>query len=356
MNLNALKLAAIAFSAVALSGCTLTSSSSTAVKYDGGVWRSADAGGIFAQANDILTTKGKVATLANQNINKMAIDPQDDKTVYLAAEGNGVFVSTDAGVSWQAFGNLGKTSATELGVDPKDKCVVYAVIGNKLYKTENCGRDFTNVYYHQKAGITLTALAVDTKVSKVVYLGTSDGEILKSLDGGITWTTVNRVSGDKVIDIIVDPFESRIVYAGTAKSGLLKSVDSGMSWNDLGPGLKTYIGSSQYRQLIYDYSTANSLMLISKFGILRTFDGGGTWKVIELLPETKNLDILAAAINPKNSQEFYYVTASGFLKTIDGGVKWSSRKLPFTQRYVSGMYVGRADANVIYLATKLIKK
>lgn len=350
---NNLKIILFVALAVLLSGCSLlpTGSSQTAIKYDGGVWRSNDGGKIFAQANDVLATKGKSQTLANININKLAIDPQDGQSIYLATESAGLVYSLDGGNSWQQFSTLNKGDIRSVAVDPLNKCIFYALAGNKLFKSENCGRDIVNIYYHQKSQVILTAIAVNPKTPSIIYLGTSEGEVLKSLDGGHAWATVVRESSDRIMDLIVDPYDPNIIYAGTAKSGILKSVDGGLSWNDLGMGLKSYTGSHQYRQLVYDSAVKNSLILVSKFGLLRTFDGGGSWRVVELLPAHKTVNILALAVNPIDSNEFYYATASSLVKTTDGGTKWSSKQLPF-KRTITGIYLNPENASQVFLTTK----
>jgi photosystem II stability/assembly factor-like uncharacterized protein len=359
MKSTLLKILTLAGLALLTSGCVLfpvTSNKAATSKADGGVWRSADGGKTFAQAGDVLTVKGKVSTINNLGILKLTLDPSDSATIYGATEANGLIYSLDGGNSWSQFEALKQGYVRAVAVDPFNKCVVFVLIDNKLYKTENCGRDFTNIYYHQKATVILTALAVDHKNSKIVYVGTSEGEILKSTDGGNTWLTVRRQAGDKIIDILVDLSNNRIIYVGTTKSGILKSLDAGQNWTSLGAGLASYVGSHEYKQLIPDPATPNGLIFISKFGLLRTVDGGDSWQVIELLPNAKKTSILAVAVNPKSSAEFYYATASSLVKTSDGGVKWSSKKMPFSTRLTTGIFISSENPNIVYLTTAPIKK
>lgn len=341
----------LATAALSLSGCSLATSSTTTAKLDGGVWRSGDSGKTFIQINDVLSTKGKILSMNNADINSLAFDPQDPTTIYAASAANGIFYTNDSGASWQQFEDLKQGAVSDILVDAQDKCAVYATMSNKLFKTENCGRDWNNIYFHQKSQVALTALAGDAKSPAVLYLGTSEGEILKSADGGHSWQTVYRVAGGKIMDIIVDPYESKIIYAGTAKKGLYKSSDAGANWNSLGAGLESYSGSHEYRKLIYDPATPNALIFSSKFGLLRTIDGGNTWKIIELLPAHKTTNILAVGVNPLNSAEFYYVTASTLVKTADAGVKWSSLALPYN-RLTTDIKINPAAGSIVYLATR----
>lgn len=332
-----------------LSGCSLSTSSKAP---DGGVWKSADTGKSWQQANDVLATKGKVLGLGSVGINRISFDPQDNKTIYLATEGSGVFYSLDAGVSWQGFVQLPKATFNDVAVNPKNKCVVYAVTGNKLFKTENCGRDFSNVYYHQKDQVIINAIAIDFYDPQVVYLGTSEGELLKSTDGGRAWQTSYR-AGSAVIDLLIDPADSRIVYAGTQKNGLFKTVNSGGAWTEIDTGIKAYSGVSEYRRLLVDPATVGGLIFVSKSAIIRSSDRGASWKPMELLPSQKAVVITSAGVNPQNSSELYYTTASTLVKTADAGNTWSSTKLPHTQ---NTSFFAIAKDGSAYLATKKIKK
>lgn len=334
-----------------LSGCSFGSGSAKAP--DGGLWKSVDSGRSWQQANDILSTKGKTLSLGLAAINDVSFDPQDNKTIYLSTESNGVYYSLDAGNSWQGFTQLPKASFNATLASPKNKCVIYAITANKLFKTENCGRDFSNIYFHQKEQVVLTDIAIDFYDPQVVYLGTSEGELLKSVDGGRAWLTSNRFGSSKIMDVIVDPSDSRIIYVGTQKNGIFKSTNAGSTWAEVATGIKSYSGSDEYRRLLPDPATPGGLMFISKFGIIRSQDRGGNWKSIELLASQKAANITAAGINPKNSNEFYYTTASSLVKTADGGATWSSNKLPYGK---NTSFIAVAADGAAYLATNKITK
>jgi len=341
-----------------LSGCSLGNlgSSSANLKTYGGVWLSQNSGNNFTQASDLLATKGKVASFGGLALNRLVFDPQDAKTVYALTQSNGIFYSLDAGASWKQFGSFTKGNISGLAVDYNNKCVVYFIADNKLFKTNNCGRDISEIYYHQKTKVILTALAV-SQISGEVYLGTSDGEILKSVDGGQSWATVMREKNDRIADILIDFADAKKLYVATLKNGILKSIDGGDSWKSLGEGLKSYIGSHEYRQLSLMPATADGLILVSKFGLLKSIDGGDSWQVIEILPESKKTSILALGINPKDSNEFYYATLNSLVKTVDGGVKWSSKKLPFSMDYqTNGIFVSFENPAYVYLINQPIKK
>jgi len=74
------------------------------------------------------------------------------------------------------------------------------------------------------------ALAVDPANNQALIAGSGQGYLLRSTDGGSTWTTVHpgRVA---VTTIAFDPFTPGQVMAGTRGAGALISTDGGVKWS-----------------------------------------------------------------------------------------------------------------------------
>jgi len=73
------------------------------------------------------------------------------------------------------------------------------------------------------------ALAVDPSNNQALIAGNSEGSLLRSADGGTTWTSVH--GGKAVLTTIVfSPFKPGLVLAGTRGSGGLASRDGGVTW------------------------------------------------------------------------------------------------------------------------------
>jgi len=340
---------------LALSGCTLPTTATSQNGSDGGFWLSLDSGRTISQSVKVPATDGKIIAISNVDVIKIVVDPSDSQAIYLATNGNGIIYSYDGGSSWRQFRDLNKSLVSSLAVDPRNKCVLYASVSNKLYKSIDCGRTWQNPYFHQKPSVTLTDLAVSQSDSNIILMGNSDGELLKSINGGQSWKTVLRAASGPISDIVIDPNNPSIVYAGTLKSGIYKSIDNGENWSELGEGLKSYSGTHEYKKLIADPETSNGLIFISKYGLLRSSDGGAHWDLINILPAPKATTITAVAVNPKNSKEIYYTTQNTLVKSIDGGQTWSSIKLPYS-RLTSCIVVNPGDPRIVYFGTQLPSK
>lgn len=335
---------------LAVSGCTISlgGGSATADKIDGGIWKSADSGQTWIQKVEVLLTGGKVASIANVDVADIVFDPQDHNTIYLATEADGIVYSYDGGNSWQKFRSLNREKIRAVAVDPVFKCTLYAATGNKLYKSNDCGRFWEVAYFHQNNDVILTEVVVDHTNKDALYVGTSDGETIKSLDGGKNWTTVNYIKGVVIMDIIIDPNNHDFVYAATDDKGIYRSSDGGATWESLADRFKGFSSSNKYIAMVADKATAGGLIHVSRYGMLRSTDRGDSWQAVELLPAPKNTSIYSLAVNPKNSDEIYYATGSGLVKTQDGGDSWSSQKLPFNC-LCKVIAVDFQDTNVVYL-------
>ena len=69
----------------------------------------------------------------------------------------------------------------------------------------------------------VTAIAVHPFDSNIVYIGTADGGVWKSFDGGGTWRALFDRQGSLAIGepmgIAIDPTDTDIVYVGTSGRG-----------------------------------------------------------------------------------------------------------------------------------------
>ncbi len=331
-----------------LSGCTVGTAKKTSLP-DGGLWKSSDNGKTWSQSVSMPTISGKPIRLDKAEISRIVFDSQDPAAVYLSTNNYGIIYSYDSGKTWNQFKQLNSGTVKSIAVDPKNKCLIYALNKNVIYKTVDCGREWKNIYYHQNQEVVLNDIAIDPNNSSIIFVVNSSGEILKSLNAGASWDASYRLK-DNILDLLIDPRDSRLVYAATAKSGIFKTVDGGVIWASLGEGLKSYSGSQGYVKMIFDSAVKDSLIFISKYGMLKTGNGGVSWSIIDLLPAPKSTAIYSLAINPKNSNEIYYTTATTLVSSADGGKTWTSSKLPFT-KLPSALAVDPANGSNLFLGT-----
>jgi photosystem II stability/assembly factor-like uncharacterized protein len=119
--------------------------------------------------------------------------------------------------------------------------------------------------------------------------------------------------------LAIDPSRSATIYAGTFAGGVLKSNDGGASWTAINNGLSpsTYLNS-----LVIDPLTPATLYVGGAVGVFKSADGGASWTAANNgLPASANISSLA--IDPQNPVTLYVGAAfAGIFKSTDGGATW----------------------------------
>jgi photosystem II stability/assembly factor-like uncharacterized protein len=140
----------------------------------------------------------------------------------------------------------------------------------------------------------ITAIVIHPKDPNTIYVGTAQGGIWKTINGGKHWTPTSDNADSLAIGALaMDPNNPEVLYAGTGEGN--------------------FAGTSQYGR-----------------GILKTTNGGQTWD-LKAIATFSNDRFFSIAINPGNSDavkptESKYIfaaTRSGIYRSIDAGESWS---------------------------------
>ncbi|QNL23019.1 glycosyl hydrolase [Hyphobacterium sp. CCMP332] len=198
----------------------------------------------------------------------LLISPHNNKRLYFGA--NVLFRSDDRGDNWKVISpdltreldrNKLKVMGRVWGVD--------AVMKNKS----------TSIYGN------LVALDESPLKEGLLYVGSDDGLIHISQDGGNNWTKVETFPGvparTYVNMLIASSHNENVVYAafnnhknGDFKPYLLKSSDKGKSWRSIA-------GNLPERGSVYaiaeDHVNKDLLFAGTEFGLFFTNDGGANW-------------------------------------------------------------------------------
>lgn len=85
---------------------------------------------------------------------------------------------------------IGTGNLELINIDPSNDNIIYVANGSTLYKSTDLGVTFTNIY---SASSTITSIEVHSSESNIVYLTTqgSFGEVLKSINGGTTFSNIS---------------------------------------------------------------------------------------------------------------------------------------------------------------------
>ncbi len=228
-------------------------------------------------------------------------------------------------------------------------------------------------------GGRITDIEIPQNDLQTVYIGASTGGLLKTTDGGVTWTNLfDDVPVISVGDIAIDPNNSDVLYVGTGEAnsasfsflgnGVYKSTDSGNTWEHLGLEHSAYIG-----RVIVDYSNSQRIFVAAcgylftsndERGIYRSLDGGETFqRVLFLNDSTSGIDLVQDPVNP----EILYAAmwervrglvyrrsfgeSSGIWKSTDGGDTWNELTNGLlTNNTVGriGLAISKSDPDILY--------
>ncbi len=257
----------------------------------------------------------------------VVIDPGNPATIYVANVD--VLKSTDGGASWRLLG--GVHSVVALAIDPHNPQTLYAgesdspfgppITVNGVSRSDDGGETWRPANGGLPTSrIVFGFVAVDPGNSATVYAATlydsasQAGGVYRSADGGGTW---RLVSDEQFTAVALDAQKSGIIYAGTADKGLLKTVDGGDSWISLDNVLKnkfiTALAVSDVAAVLYA-GTADG-------GVFRSTDEGNSWTQLDSGQTMPG--ILSLAIDPKNAETVYAGTSGGVFKLVplDSAVK-----------------------------------
>jgi photosystem II stability/assembly factor-like uncharacterized protein len=196
------------------------------------------------------------------------ISPHDHKRLYFAA--NKLFRSDDRGDSWkQISGDLTRQ------ID-RDKLPVMG----KIWGADAIAKNQSTSFYGN-----IVSLAESPKKDGLIFVGTDDGLIQVTNDGGGNWTKYEKFPGipemTYVSRLLASQHDGNVVYAGfdNHKNGdfkpyLVKSTNGGQSWTSIAGNLPD---NGPVLAIAEDPVSPNLLFVGTEFGLFFTLDGGAKW-------------------------------------------------------------------------------
>jgi photosystem II stability/assembly factor-like uncharacterized protein len=196
------------------------------------------------------------------------------------------------------------------------------------------------------------SFAADPHDSKHLYLGTANGWIYESHDGGANWARLSQIAkrNDLVLDhILADPnHPQRLIvgafYVDRPDGGLYRSEDGGRTWIDIAD-----MRGHSVRSLARSASQPEEIVAGTLQGVFRSKDNGDHWSQISPVGSTEIHEIESLAIDPVDPNVIYAGTWHLPWKTVDGGAHWTNIKRGIIEDSdVFSIIIDPEHTNIVY--------
>lgn len=297
-------------------------------------------------------------------INCVMINPNDDEDILIGTSAGGVFRSTNSTADWEAIGeDFSEMSIGSIAFNPQNVNEIYVgtgdpnisgypKTGNGVYKSSDGGLTWDHKG-PSEVGV-VSKLLVHPSQPNIVYMasmGTPYYEdnhrgIYKSIDGGESWEQILFLSSQAGISSLVfhPEFPDTLYAAGWDRirnnqvsivSGsharIYRSFDGGANWTELSGGLP----EGELSRSAVDVALSNPTVLYASFvdsetqqfeGIYRSDDYGDSWETLSISDLDGALGGFGwyfgqVRINP-NDEDNVSVMGVELHSTNNGGLSW----------------------------------
>jgi photosystem II stability/assembly factor-like uncharacterized protein len=319
------------------------------------------------------------------------IDPKNPDIVWCGTQNyKGIFKSVDCGESWTAKSNGIPDSLNltfrSFAVDPTNSNVVYTgcevstgvdEVTGKIYKTTDGGENWFEALDSKSL---VRIILIDPRNPRVIYSSTGimdrgsvqEEGIWKSEDGGATWFHANNgLSPDALTVEGLDFVKSNpdILFASTGRwgpgfnrgpntmrGGIYRSDDGGKNWvrNDVRPPgvqfVPMYLAISPSDPDVVYVGVSQDELVPGGSTILRTLDGGKTWRQFYLATEGIRAGVpIIVTVHPEKPNIVYVnYYGGGVVKSTDYGETWQNSSKGYTGAQVYDIAIDAANPATVY--------
>jgi hypothetical protein len=250
----------------------------------GGVWKTTNGGASWAPMDDFMAAIG---------VGCMALDPADPNHLYAGTgegffntglpgssnnafrRGAGIFKSEDGGTTWNRLTST-ETPAfyfvNRIAICPTNRDLILAATNDGIYRSTDRGVSFSLV----QTGKTYDLRFHPTDPLKAIA-GRSNGTVMRTIDGGLSWLTSTGSTGARV-EVTYFMANPEIVFAAISNNGRIKiwrSDNGGATFvvRTSGNGASTY---ANYNTAFWVDPTNSQRMILGGVNLYRSTDGGVT--------------------------------------------------------------------------------
>lgn len=229
----------------------------------GGIWRTTNGGQTWTEKNEDLNAYPVSSFAGNKTSTRVYAATGEYVSTNFSAIGDGIYVSTDQGQTW----------APLTSTQNNDNFLIV-----------------TRIIVNPDNGNEILATTINSDLSRAPLVS----RVMRSTDGGNTWTKVLEING-ALEQIIATPGNFQVQYAAENSVGVWKSINGGVTWNLSNSGMlptsRIEIAVSPvnpqkvFVSAVGDYSGSGSDLYVST-------DAGTSWGLASVKIGTADVDFL----------------------------------------------------------------
>lgn len=325
-----------------------------------GVFKSIDRGKTWEHKVDVVDGN----FIDGVKIQSMRIDPQDHELLYLGTVNNGLYKSSDGAQTWEKVvdeNKILKPKATiyDIAIEKGNSDIIYLATLNRdrgeLLKSEDGGKSWTSPYLISKLNKPVYTVEIDPRNQNIIYIGTGQSGLHRSKDKAEHWEAITWFDkGVEIKNILID-FHNSDGMILWLSNNIVKSVDRGETWESLKKNIREVRGGIKFFSKISSVTMhpTNPLIIYVTYlnVVVVSRDGGNTWerlntitpeRIAGRLPHIKQIGLIGDIV--------YYGASNVLYKSENAGLTWSSHDIPIKGdvRYTISDYT---NLDIIYIGS-----
>jgi hypothetical protein len=292
----------------------------------------------------------------------LAPDQARPERVWCGTAGRGAWRSDDAGASWRPAGDaLGGLDVSAVAVAPGEEVVYAGIDPSALWRSEDAGVRWEPLAAMNRLPSAPTWsfpprpetshvrwITLDPAAPDRLYVCIEAGALVRSADGGRTWTDREPDGPYDTHTLAAHPGAPGRLYSaagdgfGSPGRGYSESRDGGETWTRPDDGLEHHYLFG----LAVDPGDPDTVVVSAAdspwqahnpraaYSTVYRRDGEGPWREVrEGLPEPGGTVRPLLAANPAEPGVFYAVSNRGLFRSADAGASWEPVLAPLPGRY-----------------------
>ncbi|WP_369047970.1 WD40/YVTN/BNR-like repeat-containing protein [Tenacibaculum sp. UWU-22] len=270
---------------------------------------------------------GNLAVGGGGYVTGIVIHPTAPDVKYIRTDVGGAYRWDASKSEWiPMLRNIGDNKgAAGLALDKNNPNRVYAALNGGIYRSNDKGVTWQllkSVAYNSNASLRWFGepIAVDPNNSDVIYAGTVNSGVLRSLNGGNTWSAMLGVPTKEIRSVVINPNvqangRSKKVYVAVTGKGLYRSSNGGDTF-------ALMAGAPEAPNCL---AFQDKLYVTHSQGIAKYGDGAWT----DLTPNGVKLNYGDIAIEPGNTShmvttQFIKKMGQKIYRSSNGGSSWET--------------------------------